>query len=98
MDNVKFLLNLFEFVYRPGGKIFRPGLAGQVIVFTGFRDKDLVADIEKNAGKFASGLTRKTTLLVYDPNGKAGSKLDKAQAMGIKTMTREKFTRKVGRM
>jgi len=74
------------------------GLAGQVIVFTGFRDKDLVADIEKNAGKFASGLTRKTTLLVYDPNGKAGSKLDKAQAMGIKTMTREKFTRKVGRM
>ncbi len=74
-------------------------LAGQVVVFTGgleamTRDeaKALVAE---NGGKTADGVSKTVTLVVAGPG--AGTKLDKARKLGIKTLDERAFLEMLGR-
>ena len=67
--------------------------AGQTLVVTGTlssmsRD-EAAAAIERLGGKVGSAVSRKTTYLVVGAD--AGSKLEKAQVLGVKTLTEDAF-------
>jgi DNA ligase (NAD+) len=73
-------------------------LAGQAFVVTGTltsmsRD-EAAAAIERLGGKVTSAVSRKTTYLVVGAD--AGSKLEKAQALGVKTLTEDAFRAIIG--
>jgi DNA ligase (NAD+) len=74
-------------------KVVGSRLKGESVCFTGFRDKAVEAEIKKQGGTIASGVTSNTTILVYAP-GKASSKLQKAKDLGIKTYTPDQFKTK----
>ncbi|NBX74999.1 MAG: hypothetical protein EBQ92_00385 [Proteobacteria bacterium] len=70
-------------------------LKGQIIVFTDFRDKNLEKSVAKSMGKVSSAVSGKTTLLVYaDNSDKSSSKFQKAESLGIKTMSKSAFVKK----
>ena len=68
-------------------------LEGKNIVVTGSFEnmsRSKIAEIiEENGGNFASGVTKKTSLLIAGEN--AGSKLEKAQSLGIDIMSLDEF-------
>lgn len=66
-------------------------MEGEIIVFTGFRDKELEKKVENQGGKVASALSKKTTLLVYKSDLEKSTKMKQAQDMGIKTMDYNNF-------
>jgi len=72
--------------------------AGQTLVVTGTlssmsRD-DAVAAIERLGGKVSGSVSRKTSYLVVGAD--AGSKLEKARELGVKTLTEEAFRAIIG--
>lgn len=66
--------------------------AGEVVVFTGFRDKDAEAMIEEEGGRITGSVSKNTTLLVY--GDKSSSKYKKAVEIGVKTMDKEGFLKR----
>jgi NAD-dependent DNA ligase len=58
-------------------------LEGKVFVFSGFRNKDLEADIADLGGKMGSSVSSKTTHLVVKDKTATTSKITKAQTLGI---------------
>lgn len=67
--------------------------SGEKVVLTGtlseFKRDEAAAIIEKLGGEIMSGVSKNTTLVVAGES--AGSKLDKAKALGIKIIDEEKF-------
>lgn len=67
--------------------------SGEKVVLTGtlseFKRDDAAAIIEKLGGEVLSSVSKKTTILLAGEN--AGSKLDKARALGIKIINEEEF-------
>jgi len=64
---------------------------GQVVVFTGFRNKEWAAAIEERGGEAGASVTKKTTLVVAkDPDDMTG-KLKVAHDKGIKIIGQEEF-------
>jgi NAD-dependent DNA ligase len=66
---------------------------GEIIVFTGFRNKDWEEIIESNGGKLSSTVSGKTTLLVYNDADTNSSKYLKAIELGIKTLSIDEFSK-----
>lgn len=72
-------------------KITGVTMEGQNVVFTGFRDKALAAEVEANGGKVASGVSKKVTMLVAaNPNSNSG-KVKKARDYGIEVVGLDDF-------
>lgn len=66
-------------------------LAGEKIVCTGFRDKELNTLIEQNGGTLQSGVSGKTTLLIaFNPDETSG-KITKAREKGVRIMSVVEF-------
>lgn len=64
------------------------------IVMTGFRDKDLIKDIENNGGKMVNSVSKNTfVVLVKDINEDTG-KANKARELNIPLMNLEQFRKK----
>lgn len=56
---------------------------GQVVVFTGFRDKAMERKVTENGGTVATNVTDKTTFIIAKDPGAKSAKLDAARARGI---------------
>jgi DNA ligase (NAD+) len=73
-------------------------LAGQTFVLTGtltlMSREDATAAIERLGGKVSGSVSRKTSYLVVGAD--AGSKLAKAESLGVKTLTEEAFRAIIG--
>ncbi len=69
---------------------------GQTIVFTGFVGKPWQKIVEEQGGKMGSGVTGKTTLLVYKSGDESSTKFRKARELGKPMMTKEEFSEKYG--
>jgi NAD-dependent DNA ligase len=70
----------------------RSAVRGKVVVFTGFRDKELADRIEALGGKVASTVVASTTTLVHADNGRIGEKkLNDARKKGIEIMPRSQL-------
>lgn len=68
-------------------------LAGEVFVFSGFRDKDMEAAIQKAGGSVSSSVSSKTAAVVVE-NGTEShftSKTRKAQELGVRIMQRSEL-------
>jgi len=71
-------------------------VSGLKICFTGFRNKDLQAQVEADGGTMQSTVSSKTDIVVTtDPNGTSG-KLKKARALDKKILSVQEFTTLVG--
>lgn len=58
----------------------------EVVVFTGIRDKDMEAWIVENGGTIASGVSKKTTMLVTKDPSSTSSKITKAKEQGVRVV------------
>jgi DNA ligase (NAD+) len=71
------------------------GLSGKSFVLTGTLEKytreQASAEIERRGGKVSSSVSKKTDFVVA--GSEAGSKLGKAQKLGVKVIDEEAFTK-----
>jgi DNA ligase (NAD+) len=74
-------------------------LAGQTVVVTGtlkhFTRQEIEEAIKANGGKPSSSVSKKTGFVVAGEN--AGSKLEKAQQLGVEVIDEEEFLRRIGK-
>ena len=70
-------------------------LKDQIVVFTGFRNKDWEAVVVASGGKVAGSVSGKTTILVAAEINETSSKIVKARDLGIKVMSKTEFERLV---
>ncbi len=67
------------------------------IVFTGFRDKNLEIFIENNGGEISSGVSSKSSLLIYndeDNDFEKSSKYKKAKELKVNMISKKDFLKK----
>lgn len=79
-------VNLKGSVANQEGKLY-----GKIIVFTGFRNPDLEAKIEREGGEVANSLSKKTNILIMKEKGSGSSKEKKAMENGTEIFTVEEF-------
>jgi NAD-dependent DNA ligase len=66
----------------------------KIVVFTGFRDKDLQSQIEKQGGKIGSSISKNTDFLIIVDQSvldKQTDKITKAQELNIKIITKDQL-------
>lgn len=64
---------------------------GKKIVMTGFRDKDLIKELELIGAKISDSVSKNTDLVVAVDIDEKTSKLTKAKELNIKIMTKDEF-------
>src|SRR5205807_594196 len=73
-------------------------LAGKTVVVTGtlkkYKRHEIEARIEQLGGKAGSSVSKNTNLVVVGED--AGSKLDKAQELGVPILTEKEFEKMIG--
>ncbi len=77
-------------------KVKGSNLKGQVVVFTGFRNKVLEEDIQALGGTVGSSVSGKTTILLVSSMADDSTKVQKARALGVDIMTEVPFKKKYG--
>jgi NAD-dependent DNA ligase len=79
-----FLSNLGDLItIQPYEKVVGGAMDGKVVVFTGFRSKDLELAVERAGGKMGSGVSSKTTYVVTENPSDGSTKLTKARELSI---------------
>jgi DNA ligase (NAD+) len=73
----------------------RGSFSGQIIVFTGFRDRNWQRIIEREGGQVAEYVGKETTLLVYNDGDTSSIKYRRAVQLGVPRMPRSQFTKKI---
>lgn len=68
-------------------------MSNEVVVFTGFRDQELLEKTENLGGKVATSMSKKTTVLVYKHYSDTSVKIKQAQEMNIKLMDAQAYTK-----
>jgi NAD-dependent DNA ligase len=69
----------------------------KTIVFTGFREKDLEADLKKVGAKIGSSVSKNTLcVVVKDSNSEESSKVLEAKRIGVPVLTLEQFNTQYG--
>lgn len=69
--------------------------AGQVVCFTGFRDKTLETYIEQHGGSISTGVSARTTILMVSSKADNGLKVQKAKSLGtVKIYTVEELNKR----
>jgi DNA ligase (NAD+) len=81
-------------VIKEAEKKVTKSLENEVIVFSGFRDKDLAALIEERGGKTDANKKNPITILVLKDIDSESAKTKKAQEAGAKIMTKDDFLRR----
>ncbi|KAG1653621.1 hypothetical protein FOA52_007627 [Chlamydomonas sp. UWO 241] len=66
--------------------------AGQVVVFTGVRDKALEKEIERGGGRVSTSVSKNTTLVFAKDPDESSNKLDLARSLGIKIVAYSKVS------
>lgn len=80
-------------------RVVRSGpMSGQTVVFTGFRDSQMEAAVQRLGGTIASAVNSKTTILCVKDSGAASSKIVKAKQLGIRVVTGDTFRLEIGKM
>ena len=74
-------------------KIINGEFTGKIVVFTGFRDKNLEEKIEAQGGKIGSTVSKNTDYLVVKEKSESTDKITKAISLGIKIITKEKLSK-----
>lgn len=74
-------------------KIINGEFTGKIVVFTGFRDKNLEERIEAQGGKIGSTVSKNTDYLVIKEQSESTDKITKAISLGIKIITKEKLSK-----
>lgn len=64
---------------------------GEIICFTGFRDKKLADKIVEYGGEYKESINKSVTLVVYDRSAESSTKVTKAKKSGIKTIEKSFF-------
>ena len=91
MSAIAKMIRKYGLVVRKFKVTRRSKLAGQTVLFTGFRDAVLKERAMEAGASVAGSMTQSVTMLVAsDPNG-SGSKLDKARSAGVKIVSRQQF-------
>lgn len=67
---------------------------GQIVVFTGFRNKEWEKFIENEGGKVTGSVSKNTTLLVFNDGEESSAKYQRAKKLEIKTMSKSDFAKK----
>jgi DNA ligase (NAD+) len=87
-DSIKKYITL-ESITKTTGKF-----TDKIVVFTGFRDKDLQSQIEKQGGKIGSSISKNTDFLIIVDQSvldKQTDKIIKAQELNIKIITKDQL-------
>lgn len=66
-------------------------LSGQIFVFSGFRDKEFQAALERMGAKIATSVTSKTTSLITKETDISSGKAKQARDLNIKIMTKDQL-------
>lgn len=94
-QNVRVVRRLVAAGVRPAAEQIdaRGPFAGKTVVLTGglssMSREDAKAEIERRGGKVSGSVSKKTDMVVAGAD--AGSKLDKARALGVKVLAEEEF-------
>jgi DNA ligase (NAD+) len=83
-DFINFYGLISDYVtFSDGPQTVSDKLKDEVIVMTGFRDKNLQEQIESLGGRVASAVSGKTTIVITNDVNSSSSKIKKAKSMGI---------------
>ena len=69
---------------------------GKTIVFTGFRDKNIEEQLEKNGSKITNSISKNTDLLVVSNINDMSNKIIKAKELKIEIISKDEFYKKIG--
>ena len=71
--------------------------AGKTIVFTGFRPKEVIEELEKLGSKITESVSKKTDLVVANDPKEESNKIIKAKEFNIDLMSKDDFYKSIGK-
>lgn len=89
--NIRKIVNIKPHI----NKVKKNGLfVDEIVVFTGFRNKDWQKFIEGEGGKVSGSVSKNSTLVVFNDGEESSSKYQTAKKLGIKTIAKSLFAKK----
>lgn len=70
---------------------------GKIIVFTGFRDKDIEIELENNGSKISNTVSKKTDYVIAKDINEDSNKIQKAIELNINLISKDEFYKSIGK-